>query len=99
SIRCCSFAVLIFSSRRRHTRFSRDWSSDVCSPDLGVYEVNVQGGQVIYASADARFFIPGDLYEARPEGLVNLGEQKRNEWRAEQIGRASCREKVKMLVN
>src|SRR5690606_19950399 len=23
-----------FSSRRRHTRFSRDWSSDVCSPDL-----------------------------------------------------------------
>src|SRR5690606_27114212 len=21
-----------FSSRRRHTRFSRDWSSDVCSP-------------------------------------------------------------------
>src|SRR5690606_39859812 len=25
-----------FSSRRRHTRFSRDWSSDVCSSDLGV---------------------------------------------------------------
>src|SRR5690606_12133624 len=24
------------SSRRRHTRFSRDWSSDVCSSDLGV---------------------------------------------------------------
>src|SRR5690606_10630874 len=24
-----------FSSRRRHTRFSRDWSSDVCSSDLG----------------------------------------------------------------
>src|SRR5215475_2813448 len=22
-----------FSSRRRHTRFSRDWSSDVCSSD------------------------------------------------------------------
>src|SRR5690606_41189974 len=22
-------------SRRRHTRFSRDWSSDVCSSDLG----------------------------------------------------------------
>src|SRR5690606_40073658 len=28
---CCFF----FSSRRRHTRFSRDWSSDVCSSDLG----------------------------------------------------------------
>src|SRR5690606_40037343 len=23
-----------FSGRRRHTRFSRDWSSDVCSSDL-----------------------------------------------------------------
>src|SRR5690606_22591474 len=37
-----------FSSRRRHTRFSRDWSSDVCSSDLLViavlfyYTVNVQ---------------------------------------------------------
>src|SRR5690606_40302112 len=27
-------AVFFFSSRRRHTRFSRDWSSDVCSSDL-----------------------------------------------------------------
>src|SRR5690606_39985955 len=27
----CSF---FFSSRRRHTSFSRDWSSDVCSSDL-----------------------------------------------------------------
>src|SRR5688572_31349489 len=24
-----------FSSRRRHTRFDCDWSSDVCSSDLG----------------------------------------------------------------
>src|SRR5690606_39817646 len=29
--RSCFF---FFSSRRRHTRFSRDWSSDVCSSDL-----------------------------------------------------------------
>src|SRR5690606_25275882 len=41
----CSF---FFSSRRRHTRFSRDWSSDVCSSDLlklfglidGLYKFN-----------------------------------------------------------
>src|SRR3712207_7940960 len=26
---------LVFSSRRRHTRYLRDWSSDVCSSDLG----------------------------------------------------------------
>src|SRR2546430_6446482 len=30
---CCFF---FFSSRRRHTRFDCDWSSDVCSSDLGL---------------------------------------------------------------
>src|SRR5690606_40692746 len=29
-----AFFYFFFSSRRRHTRFSRDWSSDVCSSDL-----------------------------------------------------------------
>src|SRR5690606_39362309 len=28
-----------FSCRRRHTRFSRDWSSDVCSSDLKLMEL------------------------------------------------------------
>src|SRR2546422_7051625 len=28
------FWFFFFSSRRRHTRCSRDWSSDVCSSDL-----------------------------------------------------------------
>src|SRR5690606_10851119 len=28
------FFIFFFSSRRRHTSFSRDWSSDVCSSDL-----------------------------------------------------------------
>src|SRR3712207_8911110 len=27
-------SVFFFSSRRRHTRYWRDWSSDVCSSDL-----------------------------------------------------------------
>src|SRR5690606_39919286 len=31
-----------FSSRRRYTRFSRDWSSDVCSSDL---KLLVRGGR------------------------------------------------------
>src|SRR6266542_4885065 len=34
--------VFFFSSRRRHTRCYRDWSSDVCSSDLavcGIYNV------------------------------------------------------------
>src|SRR2546429_9943456 len=29
-------SCFFFSSRRRHTRCSRDWSSDVCSSDLGL---------------------------------------------------------------
>src|SRR5690625_5427434 len=29
-----SLLVFFFSSRRRHTRWPRDWSSDVCSSDL-----------------------------------------------------------------
>src|SRR5256886_10006596 len=29
-----SFSFFFFSSRRRHTRFDCDWSSDVCSSDL-----------------------------------------------------------------
>src|SRR5215813_3845307 len=29
------FCFFFFSSRRRHTRCGRDWSSDVCSSDLG----------------------------------------------------------------
>src|SRR2546429_4219923 len=31
--------VFFFSSRRRHTRCSRDWSSDVCSSDLSAARV------------------------------------------------------------
>src|SRR5690625_3359324 len=30
----CSCLCFFFSSRRRHTRWPRDWSSDVCSSDL-----------------------------------------------------------------
>src|SRR5947209_11844390 len=28
------YIFIFFSSRRRHTRYWRDWSSDVCSSDL-----------------------------------------------------------------
>src|SRR5207249_2728695 len=31
---CLSLVYFFFSSRRRHTRSKRDWSSDVCSSDL-----------------------------------------------------------------
>src|SRR6266478_4120829 len=38
------FIFFFFSSRRRHTRFDCDWSSDVCSSDLEE-EAEVRGGR------------------------------------------------------
>src|SRR5690625_5352197 len=44
--------IFFFSSRRRHTRWPRDWSSDVCSSDLeypaesrSFYDVDRQGSE------------------------------------------------------
>src|SRR5256885_4454442 len=35
-----SLCFFFFSSRRRHTRLQGDWSSDVCSSDLGGHRAN-----------------------------------------------------------
>src|SRR5699024_11848567 len=48
------FIFFFFSSRRRHTRSKRDWSSDVCSSDLasaiimlaGIYYGGMYGGRI-----------------------------------------------------
>src|SRR6266508_4809422 len=49
-----------FSSRRRHTRWPRDWSSDVCSSDLddGECTIDVPGEGRRYV--DVRFPIGAD---------------------------------------
>ena len=67
------------------TQTGIDIQSISASPVEGLYEVRIQNNQIIFASADAQFFIPGDMYQARPEGLVNLGESLRNEIRSEKI--------------
>src|SRR5690606_26959867 len=58
----CLFFVFFFSSRRRHTRFSRDWSSDVCSSDLHRYLVTgllARGGMsTVYRGMDTRLQRP-----------------------------------------
>src|SRR5690242_13426797 len=45
---CFFFFFFFFSSRRRHTRLTCDWSSDVCSSDLGMYEykMDMDMGQI-----------------------------------------------------
>src|SRR5690606_20890901 len=59
--RCCFFFkhVFFFSSRRRHTRFSRDWSSDVCSSDL-----IAASGMADYVSPDRATAFTGHLETA-----------------------------------
>src|SRR5690606_1578066 len=42
---CLYYCFFFFSSRRRHTRFSRDWSSDVCSSDL--YPITTPSGRIV----------------------------------------------------
>src|SRR2546421_4391476 len=41
--------ALPISSRRRHTRSDRDWSSDVCSSDLKSTRLNSSHDQISYA--------------------------------------------------
>src|SRR2546421_5623938 len=51
-----SILVFFFSSRRRHTRSDRDWSSDVCSSDL----IDYLRGEADYADR-TRYPFPGLL--------------------------------------
>src|SRR5690606_15816478 len=53
-----------FSSRRRHTRFSRDWSSDVCSSDL-----RTGGSDGISWGTGRRRLSRSSTGEAPPDGL------------------------------
>src|SRR5690349_22764842 len=40
----CRRSLFFFSSRRRHTRSLRDWSSDVCSSDLHTAHFSIGSG-------------------------------------------------------
>src|SRR5258707_15282949 len=67
---CQSYVFFFFSSRRRHTRYWRDWSSDVCSSDLlGVGLEFAKGeGPVIHrpvrSEADVARLAPVDVASA-----------------------------------
>src|SRR5690606_39652769 len=91
-----------FSSRRRHTRFSRDWSSDVCSSDLFKLEwgpssnmLTVQGD---YYLGDLGLITGGNSDTRGGNFLVRWDKQlsDRSSIRL-QIGRASCRETLERI--
>src|SRR5207253_6918359 len=84
-----------FSSRRRHTRWPRDWSSDVCSSDLAHLEKPVTKEALDEAFAKIRGFV-----ERRNKSLLVIedDEVQRNAIVELKIGRASCRERVERWV-
>jgi len=55
------------------------------SPMPGLYTVSLEGGRVLYASEDGRFFIQGRLYKAKQGGTVNLTDQQEREGIAKAI--------------
>src|SRR2546430_10749673 len=85
-----------FSSRRRHTRFDCDWSSDVCSSDLRFVSENnamiaVRSRILLVATA---LLVLGQFATAdNPHGTLALTGADR-EITLTEIGRASCRERV-----
>src|SRR5437870_12859046 len=89
-----------FSSRRRHTRWPRDWSSDVCSSDLLAGAESDAAPSVADIGTSARVVD----FDTLPDGLLGItciGERRfrvRRRW--QQIGRAPCRERqwVQVLV-
>src|SRR5688572_30962374 len=85
--------MFFFSSRRRHTRFDCDWSSDVCSSDLPwlpglVLLVGSLG--LLGAQRQVDMSLVRPLGEALPDTLLGLRGTDRV---IPQIGRASCRQR------
>src|SRR5256884_5573843 len=66
-------AVFFFSSRRRHTRCSRDWSSDVCSSDLFPITLTMNSPVVLKMDFNVDASVqPGDLSITPTVSLVQV---------------------------
>src|SRR2546430_4060225 len=91
--RTATWLFFFFSSRRRHTRFDCDWSSDVCSSDL--FQVGTGDADLHPDRGHEEHRVPAvapgrgvaALPPDHPPGGTHLGLRS-------EIGRASCRERV-----
>src|SRR5206468_6396712 len=98
------------SSRRRHTRSDRDWSSDVCSSDLfRAFEEEATLAPV--GRPQGGFLLERAEVAGRGDGALVLGygrvaltrpllgaAQQQQPADCTQIGRASCRERGEMTA-
>src|SRR5437763_4845459 len=94
-----SCVFFFFSSRRRHTRYIGDWSSDVCSSDLG-YPLEAPATRFHTSAFSAKGFT--DVANVFRNGCAAIQPSDRvgsahggGAARGSKIGRASCRERVR----
>src|SRR5690606_40084602 len=96
-----------FSSRRLHTRFSRDWSSDVCSSDLvdiGTRLLDTPVDELVAASDEGTKAAEGLAQSADQHRYVVLSQPRGSHAAAaartdDKIGRASCGGSVEILTD
>src|SRR5690625_7237177 len=79
--------LFFFSSRRRHTRWPRDWSSDVCSSDLRDLAV-----VLVFICPETVHYLK-TLRPILKEKIVKAAEGFESFKVLSKIGRASCRER------
>src|SRR5207245_4495108 len=93
-----SYILFFFSSRRRHTRCYRDWSSDVCSSDLMAQRVYLTVAEVL-AIHHRQIETCGGSHGLRDVGALEAGVfRPQTGYYNNQIGRASCRERVEAMT-
>src|SRR5207245_7402208 len=68
-----------FTSRRRHTRCYRDWSSDVCSSDLELPAAigTIAGTRVVYLCANDPTLLRASVERAHSVGLPVVRSEER----------------------
>src|SRR5437762_4131593 len=87
-----------FSSRRRHTRYIGDWSSDVCSSDLVRFRTDGRTLQPVTVNGNGTRGNNEDRHDILAIFRVEPDASGTLEWvpvySRSKIGRASCRERV-----